>query len=105
MTTQINWAIQSMQTLQNLDNHENVVVIVNWSCTAVNSIIEVPTYGSVEFDTVGDPFTPYEDLTESQVLDWVWNSGVNKVEVENSLIDQVNEILGTPKKYTLPNPW
>lgn len=105
MSVQLNWAIQSMQTVQNLDNHENVVVIVNWSCTAVNGSTEFPTYGSVEFNTVGDPFTAYEDLTESQVLNWVWDSGVNKEQVENNLISQVTEIIGTPKTYTLPNPW
>jgi hypothetical protein len=30
-------------------------------------------------------YTPYADVTESQVLDWVWADGVDKDSIETSL--------------------
>jgi hypothetical protein len=50
------------------------------------------TYSATNYGTAGfspDPtapdYTPYADVTESQVLDWVWADGVDKDATETSL--------------------
>jgi hypothetical protein len=50
------------------------------------------TYSATSYGTAGfspDPtspdYTPYADVTESQVLDWVWADGVDKDATETSL--------------------
>jgi hypothetical protein len=50
------------------------------------------TYNATNYGTAGfspDPtapdYTPYADVTESQVLDWVWADGVDKDATETSL--------------------
>ena len=49
-------------------------------------------------------FTPYADLTQDQVLGWVWANGVDKDTTEaavQSMIDnQINPPIVTP-----PLPW
>ena len=36
-------------------------------------------------DPTAPDYTPYADVTESQVLDWVWADGVDKDATETSL--------------------
>ena len=36
-------------------------------------------------DPSSPDYTPYADVTESQVLDWVWADGVDKDAIEASL--------------------
>ena len=46
-------------------------------------------------------FTPLNDLTQEQVLGWVWNQ-VNKNEIEQMLIDELEEAVNPTVDYTLP---
>lgn len=49
---------------------DGLVVTAYWRCTAVDGNSSVSTSGSVGFER-GESFTPYEELTEEQVLGWV----------------------------------
>ena len=46
----------------------------------------------------------YEDLTEEEVLDWVWENGVNKTSVENVVKQEINA-QKTPPTVSPPLPW
>ena len=55
------------------------VFLVYWSCVAASD--GDPVYTATEggklhltYDASASDFTPYADLTENQVLGWVWNS-------------------------------
>ena len=49
-------------------------------------------------------FTPYEDLTQEQVLDWCYANGVDKNAIEANVTQQINDQINPPV-VTLPLPW
>ena len=72
---------------------DNFVCCAHWRCTAVDGDYTASVYGTVGF--VGDhPTIPYEDLTEADVLAWVYEK-LDKDETEANLAAQI-EALKTP---------
>jgi len=59
-------------SIDNLDRQtsDNLVVTAHWRVSAVDGEHSAGAYGSVGF-TRGDSFTPFEALTEAQVIAWV----------------------------------
>jgi hypothetical protein len=49
-------------------------------------------------------FTPYADLTQAQVLGWVWASGIDKANVEAGVQGQIDNLINPPT-VTPPLPW
>jgi hypothetical protein len=49
---------------------DGLVTNVHWRCVVTDGEQSASTSGSVGFER-GDTFTPYEELTEEQVLGWV----------------------------------
>ena len=49
-------------------------------------------------------FTPYDQLTEAQVLGWCWDNGVDKASVEASVEQQIVAQANAPV-VALPLPW
>jgi hypothetical protein len=66
---------------------DGFVTTAHWTCTATDGDFSANAYGSVGFS--GDLVTPYENLTETQVLGWVWEQ-INKNEIEANLTAQIN---------------
>ena len=57
---------------------------------------------------VGDNFTPYEDLTEAQVIQWVQDGlGIVGIDETKVIIEQqINSIIATPyPPIPQPLPW
>lgn len=77
--------------------------IAEWNDPGVEVAYSASSYGTVGFtpDAESDTFKPYAELTESDVLDWVWNS-VDKDIVEASLSDQITVQLNPPTMTGLP---
>jgi hypothetical protein len=78
----MNWSIV------NLDRKtaDNYVTTAHWTCTATDGDFSSNAYGSVGFS--GDLVTPYENLTQEQVLGWVWEQ-IDKAEIEANLTKQI----------------
>ena len=76
-------------TVLNLDRktEDGFVTTAHWTITATDGDFSAHAYGSCGFD--GELTTPYEDLTEEQVLGWVWANGVDKDATEESLAAQI----------------
>ena len=65
------WTVTNMSVLQT--PQPDFVVNARWLCSGVEGDNSGEIGGSESFpDEQGDNFVPYADLTESQVLDWVW---------------------------------
>ncbi len=66
------WKIERLDCYPTLATFENVVTVVHWRLFARSGEYESSTYGSLRL-TARDlsPFTPYAELTEAQVVDWV----------------------------------
>ena len=108
MTAIINWQIDYLNTsTQVIEGHSEVVVSAGWRCNGQEDTASTSVYGSVSFlpPQPNDPnFTPYNQLTQEQVLTWVWASGVDKDATELAVQTQLNGILNPPVEQ-LPLPW
>jgi hypothetical protein len=66
---------------------DGFVTTAHWTVTATDGDFSASAYGTCGFD--GELTTSYEDLTEEQVLGWVWANGVDKDATEESLAAQI----------------
>lgn len=101
-----------MNAYPEADGKQDVVFTVYWTLNGVSSDISslgAPytgfTCGVVDVTVnPAKPFTPYADLTQDQVLGWIWESGVDKTaqeaDVATQIENQINPIVVTP-----PLPW
>ena len=101
------WAVVQMDCYPELDGDTDVVFTVHWTLTGVDGDYSGSVYGSqaVTLDPSA-PFTPYADLTEAQVIGWVWGAmGAEQVaayeaNVAGQIANQINPPVVTP-----PLPW
>ena len=66
---------------------DGFVTTAHWTVTDTDGDFSASAYGTCGFD--GELTTPYENLTEAQVLEWVWANGVDKAATEQSLAAQI----------------
>jgi hypothetical protein len=64
------------------------VTTAHWRCDAADGEFSAGVYGSAGF--TGDLTIPYADLTQEQVLGWVWGS-VDKAEIEANALAQIEQ--------------
>ena len=87
MTT-YNW------TIANLEHNvaDGGVIVAHWRVTAEDGDYTASAYGTAGFTPDPDAagFVPYADLTEADVLAWVWAS-VDKDEMEANLAKQIED--------------
>jgi hypothetical protein len=111
MTT-ISWIIEQMFVRKVEGPYTDVVVTANWRCNGVETIgtgddaktYAGTAYGSSTFTAPSGAFTPYPDLQQEQVLDWVWAGGVDKTAIEANVAAQIENQINPPIAC-LPNPW
>jgi len=98
MTT-YNWTIAQLEH----NVADGGVVIAHWRVTAQDGDYTASAYGSVGFtpDPTAAGFIPYADLTEADVLGWVWGS-VDKAETEANLASQIEEQKAPKTETGLP---
>tara|TARA_R110000868_G_scaffold223167_1_gene475011 strand:- start:255 stop:542 length:288 start_codon:yes stop_codon:yes gene_type:complete len=86
------------------DGETDVVVIVHWTCAGTDGTYYGSVYGTCSVPTPSETFTPYADLTQDQVLGWIWANGVDKIATEANVAQQI-EIQVNPPVITPPLPW
>jgi len=66
------------------------VFTAHWICRATDGDFSASSYGTAGFqqDPEAESFTPYEDLTEEQVLGWLFNS-IDKDATEAALAAKI----------------
>lgn len=104
MATQIIWVIEQMQCAVHQDGETDVVITAAWRCNGVSGDYAATIYGSCSFTYEGGSFTPYQDLTQDQVLGWCWSNGVDKDATEASIEAQIQSQIN-PTVITPPLPW
>ena len=67
------------------------VIVAHWRATDVDGDYSASSYGTCGFtyDASASDFTPYDSLTESQVLGWCWANGVDQDAIEASLAAKI----------------
>jgi len=100
----INWIIEAMDCKPQEGDLTDVVITAHWRCNGTDGTYSGTVYGTCGFSQPGEPFTPYADLTQEQVLGWCWSSGVDKTATEANVDQQIaNQI--NPPIVTPPLPW
>ena len=110
MTT-YSWEIVAMRAYPQSEGQTDVVFEVDWQCvaTAPTAVVEAPPYraqtnGSVSVVyEAGQPFTPYDQLTQEQVWGWV-DPQIDRPEIEANLQQLLNE-QANPGEINPPLPW
>ena len=100
----MNWTIEKLETQLVDGTLTDVVLIGFWRCSSTQDGIYGTVWGSTKFTPPGEDFTPYDQLTQDQVLGWLWPNGVNKTLVESWVQSQI-DVQKNPPVVVLPNPW
>jgi len=104
MTTQYQWSVTSMDCYPQVGDEADVVFTVHWTCAGINDTHTASCYSTCSVPSPEGDFTPYEDLTQEQVLGWIWANGVDKAATEASVEQQI-QLQITPTVVTPPLPW
>ena len=87
------WTISTMER----NTSDDGVIVAHWRVTDSETVgddtYSASAYGTASFtpDASADDFVPYADLTESVVLGWCWDNGVDQSAVEASLTANIAE--------------
>jgi hypothetical protein len=108
----INWIIERLLVRKVEGTYSDVVITADWRCNGTETIgtgddaktYSGTCYGSASFAPPSENFTPYEDLTEQQVLDWCFANGVDKTAIEANVTQQINDQINPPV-IAPPLPW
>ena len=98
------WTVTAMDCYPQEGGDTDVVFTVHWTCFGTDGIYNGSVYSTCNVPTPSGTFTPYADLTQDQVLGWIWANGVDKTATEANVAQQI-ELLVNPPVVTLPLPW
>ena len=98
------WLIERLLTKPVEGSETNVVITADWRCNGSQESFNGTCYGSCSFAPPTGSFTPYEDLTEQQVLDWCFANGVDQAAIEANVSLQIQNQINPPV-VSLPLPW
>ncbi len=81
------WTISTLER----ELSDGGVIVAHWRATDVDGDYSASSYGTCGFtyDASASDFTPYDNLTESQVLGWCWDNGVDQEAIEASLAAKI----------------
>jgi hypothetical protein len=98
------WIIERLLVRKVEGTYSDVVITADWRCNGSQDNYSGTCYGSASFAPPSGSFTPYEDLTEQQVLDWCFANGVDKNAIEANVTAQINDQINPPI-IAPPLPW
>jgi len=80
----ITWKITQTDRL----TADGFIYQAHWTATAVDGDYTASVYSTCGFATA-EPTIPYANVTEAEVLNWIWANGVDKEATETSLAAQI----------------
>ena len=106
------WLIERLLCKPLEGSNPDVVITADWRCNGTETTGSGDTeqtysgtcYGSCSFAPPSGSFTPYEDLTQEQVLGWCYENGVDKNAIEANVSLQIENQINPPV-VVLPLPW
>lgn len=80
------------------------ITVAHWRVTATDGDYSASAYGTCGFQPDPDApgFVPYVNVTEAEVLNWVWANGIDKDAAEASLASQIEAQKHPTTKSGLP---
>jgi len=111
MSATIVWNTDWLSTsTTEINGFTSVVVTCGWRATGTETAsgkeYSNSIYGTCSFPepAAGGSFTPYADLTQSQVVGWCWENGVNQEATEAAINANLAAQI-TPATTQPPLPW
>jgi hypothetical protein len=81
----ITWKINQLDRRSS----DGFVTTAHWTAIATDGDYSASVYSTCSWSE-GTPEIPFDSLTESQVLEWVWANGVDKDATEAALATQID---------------
>jgi hypothetical protein len=100
----INWIIERLLVKPIEGTLTDVVITADWRCNGTQDQYSGTCYGSASFAPPSGSFTPYDQLTEQQVLDWCYANGVDQSAIEANVTAQIENQINPPV-IAPPLPW
>ena len=98
------WLIERLLCKPVEGSNTDVVITADWRCNGTDETYSGTCYGSCSFAPPSGSFTPYEDLTQEQVLSWCFANGVDQTAIEANVTAQIQNQINPPV-IALPLPW
>jgi hypothetical protein len=98
------WLIERLLCKPIEGSNPDVVITADWRCNGTDETYSGTCYGSCSFAPPSGSFTPYDELTQDQVLQWCYENGVDKTAIEANVTQQIENQINPPV-VTLPLPW
>jgi hypothetical protein len=100
----LSWIIERLLVKPTEGSLTDVVITADWRCNGTQDQYSGTCYGSCSFAPPAGEFTPYDELTEAQVLNWCYANGVDQAAIEANVTQQIENQINPPI-VCLPNPW
>jgi hypothetical protein len=100
----LSWIIERLLVKPTEGSLTDVVITADWRCNGTDETYSGTCYGSCSFQPPTGEFTPYEDLTQEQVLGWCYQNGVDQAAIEANVTQQINDQINPPV-IAPPLPW
>lgn len=102
------WHINYLDTAPQVESLERVVKSCQWSIRGYDSEDSSISSSNFGYCNFGEPdsesFVAYADLTEQDILNWIWANGVDRDGIEQGLATSMDG-QRNPPTVILPNPW
>jgi hypothetical protein len=98
------WIIERLLVKPTEGSLTDVVITADWRCNGSQDQYSGTCYGSASFAPPSGEFTPYDQLTEQQVLDWCYANGVDQKAIEANVTLQIENQINPPV-IAPPLPW
>jgi hypothetical protein len=98
------WSVTAMNCYPQEQGNADVVFNVHWTCAGTEGDYSASVINTCQIPYAGGEFTPYEDLTQEEVLGWIWSNGVDKDATEEAVEQQIENQINPPV-VTPPLPW
>ena len=97
MATQITWTITNLDCIPQTAEGADYVVTAHWTCSGTDGTYNGSVYSTCSFPVTQEGgFTPYNQLTQNQVLGWCWANGVDKAATEAAVQTQIDNQINPP---------
>jgi len=109
------WIIEAIDCYPQSEGQTDVAFNCHWRCNATSTETHTVNGQTVPYTATiystcpvtyvaGSPFTPYAQLTQQQVLGWIWTSGVDQTATQTALDGMINAQIN-PTVVTPKLPW
>ena len=100
----LSWIIKRLLVKPTEGSLTDVVITADWRCNGTDGTYSGTCYGSASFAPPTGSFTPYDQLTQDQVLGWCFANGVDQKAIEANVTLQIENQINPPV-IAPPLPW